>query len=439
MTRWLDAALDYLPQWLDYQVRETRQPGCAIAVAERGKTVLEAAFGRADVATGERLTPRHLFHVASHSKTFTAAGVMKLVERRALRLDAPVGRYVDGLHPQVAQATLRQLLSHGSGIVRDGVDSAQWQLARPFLTADELRADLRRAPTLRADVRFKYSNHAFGLLGFAIEAATGAAYKQWIHDEVIVPAGLTHTFPDVPVRQRLCNGHGRRDANGRRLTFGRDLTTHALASATGFVSTAGDLVRFFAHVDPNARKSFLSVASRRAMTRAVRGIPGVPAGREYGLGVIRGGSGASTWFGHSGGFPGYLTRTSMLPKLGVTISILTNSIDGPSQAWMEGAIAIVAAFASRGAPTKAVRGWTGRWRTIWNTCDLVPIGQRVLVANPVLAQPFLGASELTVRGDVGRISEADGFGSYGEPARLICGRSRRAVALELGGTRYQPE
>src|SRR5215467_14441421 len=98
MTRWLDAALDYLPQWLEYQLRHTGQPGVAIAVADRGEVVLDAAFGAADLTTGERMTPRHLFHVASHSKSFTAAGVMKLVEQRKLRLDVPVGTLVDGLH-----------------------------------------------------------------------------------------------------------------------------------------------------------------------------------------------------------------------------------------------------------------------------------------------------------------------------------------------------
>ena len=439
MTRWLDAALDYLPQWLEYQLRQTGQPGVALAVAERGSVVLDTAFGAADLATGERMTRRHLFHVASHSKTFTAAGVMRLVERRKLRLDAPVGALVDGLHREVAKTTLRQLLSHGAGIVRDGVDSSQWELMRPFLSTRELRADLRRAPTLKADVRFKYSNHAFGLVGLALEAATGVAYEKWIRDEVIAPAGLAHTLPDWRADARLCNGHGRRDARGRRGTMGRDVATHALASATGFIATASDLVRFFAQIDPSAHTSFLSPASRRAMTRATRSIPGVPAGREYGLGVIRGGTGAAAWFGHSGGFPGYLTRTSVVPKLGVTVAILTNSIDSPVQLWADGAIAMLAAFAKRGAPTRGVRAWSGRWRSSWNTCDLVPIGDRVLVAAPALAQPFLGASELTVRGDRGWISEADGFATYGEPVRLERSRGGRPVRLKLGGGRFVSE
>jgi hypothetical protein len=54
---------------------------------------------------------------------------------------------------------------------------------------------------------------------------------------------------------------------GRRVVIPGDNPTHALASATGFVSTAGDIVRYFGQLSPTARKSILSVASRHEMTR----------------------------------------------------------------------------------------------------------------------------------------------------------------------------
>ena len=147
MPKWLNAALEYIPSWLEFQLRWHEQPGCVVAVAYRGRLVLEAAFGQA--APGKRLTPRHRFRVASHSKSFAAAAVMKLHETRKLRLDDAVGRYVDGLHPVIARVTLAQFLSHGGGIVRDGPDSGQFVDRRPFLSAAELHADLGAAPILR--------------------------------------------------------------------------------------------------------------------------------------------------------------------------------------------------------------------------------------------------------------------------------------------------
>jgi D-alanyl-D-alanine carboxypeptidase len=440
MPAWLKSALDYLPQWLDMQVAETQLPGCAFAVTHRGKLALERAFGVADLETHSALTPKHRFRVASHSKSFTATGIMRLVEARKLRLEAPVGKYVSGLHARIAATTLRQLLSHGAGVHRDGRDSGQWDLRRPFLDAADLLADLQTAPTLAPDARFKYSNHAFGLLGLVIESVTGTPYAKWIRDEVIEPAGLTHTQPDVPVAARtpMSIGYTARMPFGRR-PVGRDLPTHALASATGFVSTAGDLARFFSQLDPKSDSTLLSVASRRAMTRAHREIPGLPHGREYGLGIARGKVGATRWFGHSGGFPGFLTRTCVLPSLDVAFSVLTNAIDGPSQQWSDGAIDILATFAKHGAPKGSTRRWTGRWWNTWGACDLVPMGDRVLVSRPSLATPFYGATELKVRGDNGQITQADGYATFGESARIVRDSRGRATALWLGGGQYDPD
>jgi CubicO group peptidase (beta-lactamase class C family) len=81
---WLEPALDYIPQWLDYQMRETEQPGCVLAVVHDGRVVLERAFGHADIVSRAPLTPRHRFRVTSHSKTFSAAGILKLREQRKL-------------------------------------------------------------------------------------------------------------------------------------------------------------------------------------------------------------------------------------------------------------------------------------------------------------------------------------------------------------------
>src|SRR5690242_11616632 len=136
MEKWLSAALDYIPRWIDYQMRESEQPGAVIAIADRGRIVLEDAFGLADASRAVALTARHRFRVASHSKSFTAAGIMKLREAGRLRLDDPAGRHVKRLHPAIARTTIAQLLSHSAGIIRDGTDSGHWVDRRPFPDAE---------------------------------------------------------------------------------------------------------------------------------------------------------------------------------------------------------------------------------------------------------------------------------------------------------------
>lgn len=442
MQAWITAALDYVPRWLEHQMRLSEQPGCAIAIAHRGKVVLERAFGHANLATGERLTPRHRFRVASHSKSFTAAGILKLREADRLRLDDPVGRHVDGLHPAVAAATIGQLLSHSAGLIRDGLDAGQWQDRRPYLDEAELRAALAEAPVLPASTRFKYSNHGFGLLGLVIESVTGKPYREWIRRTVVARAGLQETEPDMPLPEGtpMVSGHSGKLPLGRRVIVPGTNDTRALSSATGFVSTAGDLARFFASLDPAAKRSVLASESRREMVRRQWSDAHSSLDRHYGLGLILGRVGDWEWFGHAGGFQSCISRTVVLPGRDLTVSVLTNAVDGYAHQWSDGIVHILRAFEKRGAATARTRDWAGRWWTLWNVADLVPMRDHVAICAPALLNPFLDAGEIAVTGpDAGTIRLAGGFANHGEGARLIRNVGGEVAEVQLGGTRYLTE
>jgi CubicO group peptidase (beta-lactamase class C family) len=442
MDNWLKPALDYIPQWLEYQMRETEQPGCVIAVVHKGRVVLEQAFGYADIGERVPLTPRHRFRVASHSKSFTAAGIMKLREAGKLGLDDRVGQYVPGLHPAVAEATIAQLLSHSAGIIRDGTDSGQWADRRPFLDAAELRADLAAAPVIEANTRFKYSNHGYGLVGFVIEALTETPYRSWIKQAIIDAARLDETEPDMPLASSVpvARGHSARLPLGRRVVIPGDNPTNALAPATGFVSTARDLARWFAQLDPAAKESVLAVASRREMIRRQWRYPHSSLERYYGLGITSAKVAEWECFGHNGAFQGFVSRTVALPEPALAMSVVTNAVDGLADRWLEGAIHILASFAKHGAPTSEVRDWAGRWWTRWVAVDFVPMGRKVMVGSPLLPNPFTDASEISVSGpDCGQVSLAGGSAHHGEDVRRIRGSDGKVDEVRLGGIRLLPE
>ncbi|MSP49620.1 MAG: class A beta-lactamase-related serine hydrolase [Alphaproteobacteria bacterium] len=442
MDRWLAAALDYVPEWIGFQMRLTEQPGCSLAIAHKGKVVLEQAWGHANLKRATELTPRHRFRVASHSKSFTAAGIMKLREKGKLQLDDPAGRHVKDLHPKVAQATIAQLLSHTSGIIRDGTDTGQWVDRRPFRSANEIRADLTLAQPIEANTRFKYSNHAFGLAGLVIESVTGEPYNTWIKREVVDAAGLEETRPDMPVPKGapLARGHSWALPLGRRVIIPGDNSTHGLASATGFISTAADLARFFNQLSPNASRSILSVASRREMTRRQWRVPHSAVERWYGLGTISGSIGGWDYFGHSGGFQGFITRTGTIAAHDLTLSVLTNAADGLAHPWLEGIVHILRRFRRKGAPTRRVADWGGRWWSLWGCFDYVPVGDRVMVATPALLDPFMDASEIEVTGRAkGRVVLAGGFASHGEEVSRKLSKSGRTLEVKMTGMRLLDE
>ncbi len=435
MEPWLPAALDYVASWLAFQRRLHDQPGYAVAIVSGSEVVLEAAFGKADLATGEELTPRHGFRIASHSKSFTAAGILLLVEAGRLRLDDKVGSFVPGLHPDVAAVTLAQLLSNSAGLVRDGADSGQFFDRRPYRRREELLADLAAPPIYPAAQRLKYSNHGFALLGLVIEALTGEPYPNWIQREVVAPAGLAETQPDIGLwTGPMAKGHSGTQPLGRRIVIPADNPGNAMTSAAGFVATAADVARYFAQLSPKAERSILSPLSRREMTRRLWPDSESSLGRHYGLGTISGGEGDWQWVGHSGGFQGFITRTVTLPGQDLTVSVLTNAIDGLAHPWLDGVVHILKAFSEQGAPSPATQDWSGRWWTIWGAGDLVPGENKVLCANPALFTPFLDAPEIEIEGqDRGRITRASAFNSPGEPARLVRDGAGRIESVWLGG------
>jgi CubicO group peptidase (beta-lactamase class C family) len=442
MEPWLQSASGYIQSWIEFQLRTSQQPGCIVAVAHRGKVVAEAAFGDANLATGEKLTPRHRFRIASHSKSFTATAIMKLRERRKLRLDDPVGQYVEGLHPQVAVTTIAQLLSHSAGLTRDGADSGQFGDRRPYLNQKELMAELRSPPAIEPNTRFKYSNHGFGLLGLVIEAIVQEPYRVWIKREIIDAIGLRETEPDMSLAKGIpfARGHTLRLPVGRRLVVPGDNPANAIAPAAGFVSTAADVARFFAQLAPSAKPSVLSAASRREMTRRQWRNPHAALEGYYGLGIMSGSSAGWDWFGHTGLFQGYVSRTCVIPACDVTITILTNSNDGLAPFWVDGALQILRAFADRGAPSRRVRDWTGRWWGTGGAIDLVPIGNLVMVTNPHLFNPFMDATEIEVAGrDIGRISLANGYASHGQAVRRSRDKAGTVTDIWLAGGNLKPE
>jgi len=411
MDRWLGAALDYIPDWLAFQMRAFERPGCIAAIAQRGTIIYEQAFGFADAERGLPLTPRHRFRIASHSKAFTAAGILRLREQGRLRRDMP--------------------------------DSGFFSDRRPFPSAGEIEAELAETPPLiEPNTRFKYSNLGFALLGKVIEAASGTPYAAWIAREIVAPARLAETVPDMPPPRGvpMAMGHSGRIALGRRVVIPCRQGQDAYAPAGAFVSTAADVALFFDQLAPAAKKSVLARASRREMIRRHWRDPNPAAESYYGLGIMSGRIGGWDWFGHSGGLQGFLSRTATFPEPGVTVSVLTNSLDGLAWMWLEGIAHILQAFARHGAPARRVAPWRGRWWSLWGAADLVPMGKKVFVVGPGFFNPFAEAGVVEVTGrDKGRIAEATGGGSYGEPVRLLRTARGKVTAVEFAGTRAVSE
>ena len=128
------------------------------------------------------------------------------------------------------------------------------------------------------------------------------------------------------------------------------------------------------------------------------------------------------------------------PTNALAVSVVTNAVDGVADRWIEGIMHILTSFATQGAPANQVRDWTGRWWTIWGAIDLVPMGEKVMVAVPSLPNPFTDVGEILVSGeDRGRVSLANGMARHGEDVRRVRGHNGKVDQIWLGGARFVPE
>ena len=190
---------------------------------------------------------------------------------------------------------------------------------------------------------FKYTNIGYSLLGIIIERVTGKTYDEVARAAVVEPLGLTRTGTELdPARAaEYAAGHTGRITHDDARRVVPHVDTRAMAAATGWYSTALEMVRYGAtHVLGDT--TLISDASKRMVQReesrvAVRG----KELGKYGVGMGVGKVGDREVVGHSGGYPGHITRTYIDPVDGLVVSSLTNAVDGIAEQIANGVIQLI--------------------------------------------------------------------------------------------------
>ncbi|HZI29047.1 MAG TPA: serine hydrolase domain-containing protein [Gemmatimonadaceae bacterium] len=291
-------------------------PSVSIAVTRGGRTLLERAWGVANITTGQRTEPTTIYRISSVSKQFTAALILKLVDRGKVALTDSIGRYLKGLRPEMNSLTIEQLLNHTSGLSRD---FAQMSRAAENMTSDSLIAMAARDTLVSKPGTVNlYSNTGYMLLGVLVETAYGKPYGDVLRDEIARPLGLTSlgwcgTMP----RERAAAGYNR-SSDGK---VGPPVEQHPSQSigAGGICSTAGDLARWNQALH---RGRVLSPASYTAMVTP----RGIATGR-YGFGIApRNSYWASPALVHDGQSGGFSAHNGWFPAESLSVTLLYNAL-----------------------------------------------------------------------------------------------------------------
>lgn len=316
-----------------------RVPGVQAAVVLPDGRLATLAHGIADRATGAPMPVDGRVLAGSTGKTFFAALALQLVREGRLDLDAKVAAWLGGEPwyarvPNAADITVRQLMSHRSGVMR-------YELTKEFLRAlrerpehrftpvEEVAFVLDRAPRFAAGEGFDYSDTNYVLLGMILERVTGSACYAEIERRFLGPLRLADTVPGIGRRiARLVQGHaGENDpfAGRDRMLVDGELPFDAgfEGAGGGFASTAADLARW-------AYELYGGDVLAGLREQAVDGQPApFGPGARYGLGVMIERTGLGPAYGHSGFFPGWMTAMRYFPAVGVAAAVAVNSSAEP--------------------------------------------------------------------------------------------------------------
>lgn len=220
-------------------------PGAAAVVARGGTVLYSGARGLADVETGRPITPDTPFLLGSIVKQFTAAIVLQLVAEGKLSLDDPISRFFPDWPRPGANATVRQLLNHTSGI-QDYTKVPGWIAAnrdRDWTTA-ELVAVLRALPAeAEPGTRWEYNNGGYVMLGAIVEEVTRRPWHEVLAQRITGPLGLRTIAYAVPGEATAASPTGYTARDGRQQPVRRSQMSVAHA-AGGLVGSVADMAHW---------------------------------------------------------------------------------------------------------------------------------------------------------------------------------------------------
>ncbi|WP_123769413.1 serine hydrolase [Vulcaniibacterium tengchongense] len=338
--------------YVDDVRRRFEVPGIAVAIVKDGEVVLERGYGVRELGKPAPVGPRTLFAIASNTKAFTAAALSILADEGKLGLD---DRVIDHLpwfrmsDPYVtAEMRVRDLLAHRSGLGLGAGDLLYWP--GTDYSTEEVARRLRHVPLSGGfRERYAYDNILYGVAQLVIEQASGTSYARFLQRRIFDPLGMRDTRINSDALRpgdEVATGYARAGFVGELVPAPR-MAWGNVSGAGGIYSNLRDMSRWlrmqlaggvYRGADGRERRLF-SAKRQQAMWSVVTPIPvpepAVPElaparpnflgyGEGWQLSDYRGAK--LVW--HTGGWPGMVSRVTLVPERGLGIVVLTNAEAG---------------------------------------------------------------------------------------------------------------
>jgi CubicO group peptidase (beta-lactamase class C family) len=365
--------------------------GVTIALIDDQQLVFARGFGWADKKRRVPATADTIYRAGSISKLFAASAAMQLEEQGKLDLDQPVTNYVPEFSiivpfENAQPITLRQLMCHRSGLVREAPVGSYFDGSEPGMkktVASLARCVLVHPPGSKT----KYSNSGVTLVGRAVEEASQLSFPEYTERHLLVPMGMTNSafLRNKPMQRKLAIGYlpvalpggGFREIDAPVFEFG-------ILAAGNLYTTAGDLGRFMSCLFARGRAGERQVIAPQTLDRMFT--PQFTTDTNgFGLGFSMGTFRRKQTFGHMGAVYGFTSSFMGIrsEKIGAVVLCNDDIVVGPVRKLNALALGLMLAAktgADQPAPAKPaglsdseLRAFTGDYesQSWWATIDVV--------------------------------------------------------------------
>lgn len=416
--------------WIPYQLKELQIPGISISIRRDNNEFLNLQYGYSDVKNKKKITNQSIFRLASLSKFITAVAILKLIEQKKIKLSDPVSKYINWF-PQKNRnkvVTIKHLLTHSSGLFRDGVSNHWGDGIFPDSTT--IKNEFSKNSFILPVGNFKYSNYGYAILGEIIKNITGVEYNSYITNEIFKKNNISDLYIDYSNNiKNICNGYEfRNDIIKKKLI--KFSNTKSYSSATGLLGTTNDYAKFIDSV------MFGNIISKNIKQTLLKNysVFDKELKKLYSLGVQIETINKNKVFTHSGGFMGFSSQMYCDPKHKITLCVSANSTTYVSHDIIDSIISLV--LEKDSSPKEF-----GMFSNEWGDVLMYPYKNNYILSYLDCAQLIFKKPtilKVTKEKDI-FVIDTDNMGPFGEKARLVRNKKGAIVELICGGLHYKKQ
>lgn len=316
-------------------------PGIAVGVIKDGKVVLAKGYGVRSVKRSGRVDENTLFGIASNSKAFTAAALAMLVDQGKLSWDDKVVKFIPDFKMYndyvTAEFTVRDLLTHRSGLGLGAGDLMIWPDGNNFTTSDIIHNLRYLKPVSAFRTKYDYDNLLYIVAGEVVRSVSGMSWEDFVETRIMKPLKMDHSaasFTRLRDTSNVIDPHVPTDGKLKAIVRYKGTTFDA---AAGIYTSVNDLAKWvIAQLDHGKYEGaqLFSEAAQKEMWSPQTILPNPPNPpynslfKAYGLGWqltdIKGYKQVS----HTGGLDGIVTQVVLFPEINLGIIVLTNQQAG---------------------------------------------------------------------------------------------------------------